>query len=407
MNRAMHHVASRERAFSRAQDDLLRIAAFYPCTAGGISGQNPGEAILSPNVLDVENHIQFAQTAEAVGLDYLFMAEVWNPGGEIPRAANVLSPWVYNPVLAGIAIPVTRRIGIVTTLHFSFLAPVVVARLGASLDAMSGGRWAMNIVTGPGNADGLVPEPMRSLGHDERYAYATEAMEVILALWRGEEMDHAGKYLSLKGRLYDPLPLQQPPGLISAGASGPGKEFAAQFADYLFTIGGGPDAQHVQELDGLDQALQRHGRKPGSLKHQVRATTFVRDTQSEVDQFVEKMESYFDEDLFLDMALGHGIKRFGSESLDSARQRRLEESGLDVAVARRRSAVSTDLNLQGTPQRVADILIKNYRERDLRGVALLFQDWHPHELRQFAEKVMPLIREEGIWAPPSERGYSW
>jgi FMNH2-dependent dimethyl sulfone monooxygenase len=397
---ATQHVAPRENAFTRSRDNLLRIVAYHPVMAGGTAGQNPGEALLSPNVLDFQNHIEFAQTAEEIGIEYLFMAEGYDPGSSLMRAASVFNPWLYNPMIAAMLIPVTTRIGIITTMHFPYLAPVVIARMGANLDAMSGGRWGINMVTGPSNAPGLVPEPGRSLSHDERYEYATEAMDAILSLWRGERLEHNGKYFKLEGQLIDPLPVQRPPGIVSAGNSGPGRNFAAKYADYLFTTGGTAE-QHDLEHEGLDDLLRSHGREPGALKYQVRATTYIRDTQAEVDEFVERMEGYFDAEVQASISL-----KFGGES--RGRMREIEQSLTEVSPeARRRSAVGMDFNLQGTPQHVADKIIKFHKEGRLQGVALVFQDWHPSELRQFGDKVMPLLKEEGIWVHPRDRGYSW
>jgi len=398
---AQHHVASRENAFTRGRDGLLRIVAYHPVMAGGTAGQNPGEALLSPNVLDLKNHIEFAQTAEEIGIEYLFMAEGYDPGGPLVRAASVFDPWLYNPIIAAMLIPATKRIGLVTTMHFSYFAPIVIARLGANLDAMSGGRWGINMVTGPSNAPGLVPEPMRSLSHDARYDYATEAMDVILKLWRGEHVDYHGKYIELKGQLIDPLPVQQPPGIVSAGHSGAGRSFAAKFADYLFTTGGTKE-QHDLEHEGLTDLLASYGRSPSDLKYQVRATTYVRDTQAEVDEFVERMESYFDPKVHESMVLQYGGEHQGK--LKEMEQKQLDKMN---AEARRRSATGMDFNLQGTPQHVADKIIDFYRQGRVQGIALVFQDWHPTELRQFGDKVMPLLKEEGIWVHPRERGYSW
>ena len=391
---AEHHVAPRQHAFKRSRDGLLRFMSFYPCFSGG--HHNP---LLNPNVLDIENHIEFARTAEEIGIEYLFMAEGYDPGSSLARAAYVMNPWLFNPTLAAMLIPVTKRIGIVTSVHFSYIAPIVMARLGANLDAMSGGRWGINLVTGPGNAPGLVPEPMRSFSHDERYQYATEAMEVILKLWRGEKVEHESQYMQLEGELIAPLPVQQPPGIVSAGNSLAGRDFAAKFADYHFT-GGGTKEQHELEHEGLDDLLVSHGRSPGDLKYQVRATTCIRDTQAEVDEFIEYLESYFDPEVYRSQN-----PQYGGEDQDRLHPGLKREADMDLA--RRQSATGVDFNLQGTPQNVANKIIEHYREGRVQGIALWFQDWHSSELRTFGEKVLPLLKEEGIWVHPRERGYSW
>ncbi len=84
-----------------------------------------------------------------------------------------------------------------------------------------------------------------------------------------------------------------------------------------------------------------------------------------------------------------------------------DEEQSEIASARRQMATGGDFNLQGTPEDVARRIITAYREGWVNGVALWFQDWHAAELRRFGEKVMPLLKEEGIWVHPKDRGYSW
>jgi FMN-dependent oxidoreductase (nitrilotriacetate monooxygenase family) len=232
---------------------------------------------------DVSHWVALAQLAERGKLDSLFLADgpaLWHSADF--RPAGQLEPTVLLSVLA----TATERIGLIATASTTYNEPYNLARRFASLDHVSGGRAGWNIVT---TADrdaalnfGLADRP----DHGDRYARAAEFVDVSVKLWDSwgddaaiankgtgrfarpgaiEPIDHAGEYYSVRGPLNVPRPPQGHPLLVQAGSSEDGKEFAARYADAVFTA-----QQTLADAKAfyadLKARVARHGRNPDEVK---------------------------------------------------------------------------------------------------------------------------------------------
>lgn len=371
----------------RSSDDLLRLALFYP-TAPFHHVLAPALHERVPNVLDPEAHRAVIRATEECGFDYLFLADSWATFGPISKAAGIVSPHLSSLVMASFAAACTRHIGIVNTMHLCYLPPVAIARFGANLDALTGGRWGINIVSGNGFAEGLVPGPARELSHDERYALAQESMDIVLQLWAGERVEHEGKYFSVVGELIAPLPVQRPhPAIVSAGSSPAGLELAARYADYLF----------VPSAGSPERIAAAHARVAGA-KLQTNLVVLLRDSDDEAHELAASLRAAVDTDVvreYVDSISGVSTTYRGL--LDERREEELRDLGTSSNVAQ----------LAGSPETVAAGLIALHRDVGIRGLALNFTSWHPSEIRRFSTQVMPLLAEAGVWRSPRERGWSW
>ena len=109
------------------------------------------------------------EAAERAGLDYVFLADGWGPGGPVSEELGIGDLWLFAPLLAGVLIGASEHIKIITTIHQAFLHPLVIARMGANLDALSGGRWGMNAVSGAGFAPDLIGSTSPTTDHDALY----------------------------------------------------------------------------------------------------------------------------------------------------------------------------------------------------------------------------------------------
>src|ERR1700733_7064206 len=118
----------------------LRLGLFYP-NALSIHVMSGEVTAANLDVLDFDTHRQVAQAAEEIGLDYMFLADAWGPFGPKARAARVQDPALLSPLLGMHLLGSTTRIRCITTVHTTWFHPLVVARMGAALDAMSTGRW--------------------------------------------------------------------------------------------------------------------------------------------------------------------------------------------------------------------------------------------------------------------------
>jgi len=156
----------------------------------------------------------------------------------------------------GVAAAATEHLGLGATYSTTYYPPFHVARTFATLDHLSGGRAAWNVVTSVNDAEARNFGVEQHLGHDERYDRAEEFIEVVAKLWDSwgddalvmdresgifadpdqvRELNHAGKYFSVQGPLTVPRSPQGRPVIIQAGQSGRGQQFAAKWADLIFT----------------------------------------------------------------------------------------------------------------------------------------------------------------------------
>jgi FMN-dependent oxidoreductase (nitrilotriacetate monooxygenase family) len=152
---------------------------------------------------------------------------------------------------------VTEKLGLASTCSTTYYEPFDVARRFATLDLMTGGRAAWNVVTSVNDGEALNMGKAAHLEHDLRYDRADEFMEVVLGHWdtweddsiafdresgtfadpgKVHRLDHKGRFFSSRGPFTVPRSPQGHPVIIQAGQSGRGKEFAARWGELLFVI---------------------------------------------------------------------------------------------------------------------------------------------------------------------------
>ena len=216
-------------------------------------------------------------------------------------------------VTLGVCAGVTRAIGLGATYSTTYYAPFHVARTFATLDHLSGGRAAWNVVTSVNDAEAQNFGFDEHLGHDARYDRADEFLEVTTALWdsweddalvldrdtpifadpgKVHELDHKGEWFRVRGPLTVPRAPQGRPVLLQAGSSGRGREFAARWAELIFT--GDPDVD-VARRHYADQKerIGASGREPDQVRILPMAYTVV----GESTAHAEERERLFLEDL--------------------------------------------------------------------------------------------------------------
>jgi FMNH2-dependent dimethyl sulfone monooxygenase len=373
--------------------DQLSVNYFFP------SGQTnlvwSDEAARRTPRMNRDNLLELARTAEEVGFDSLFIADNWSGHQREAERAGHQSPAFHAPLLAMGIFAVTSHIGVITTFHTTHHKPAHVARMGANLDAFSDGRWGWNIVTGH-SADEAALFGDQFIEHDERYAMATEFVEIVERLWAEQEpIDVDGKYYRVQGRIKAPRPAQQPhPLLVCAGASPAGTQFAADWCDALVTLA--KDDDGLRAVDGRLRALTAvNKRTVGTWPFCV---TLIRDgdgqAEEEFEQLLESLNAEAARELAADI--------LGSIQTATAM---FEKMGEEQAI-RAFGSGGAEVQLIGTPEQVAAKLISLKQNADASGVLLNFPLWSPAELRGFA-RVLPYLREAGIWTPPQERGWSW
>ncbi|MBR7831802.1 NtaA/DmoA family FMN-dependent monooxygenase [Actinospica durhamensis] len=243
------------------------------------AGGRPGvyELALDPGRSTLDTAIRVAALAEDAGFDALFVPDLLRFGAQGTIGAQ--EPLLYVAALS----QVTRDIGLIATVSTTFHHPFNLARMFGTLDHISNGRAAWNLVTSSIGEENFSAEPLPS--PEERYARAAETLEVVHALWdswqpgaltldpdgravldrtRVTPIDHAGRYFSVAGPLNIPPLPQRRPVLIQAGQSAAGIELGARYAEIVFTSL--PTLQiareHTTRIQARAAALGRPGGVP-------------------------------------------------------------------------------------------------------------------------------------------------
>src|SRR5581483_7982386 len=160
--------------------------------------------------------------------------------------------------------------------HASAIHPLVAAKQAATVDAISGGRFALNAVMGWFRTE-LDMFGVRTLEHDDRYRFGDEWMGVIDRLWSSPEpFDHDGEAFQLAGAVSLPRPPVRPL-VLNAGASPAGIEFSARHADVNFAT-----ILSVEQARGLvDSIRAAAGARGRRVRVMTYGTVVIGDTESD------------------------------------------------------------------------------------------------------------------------------
>jgi FMNH2-dependent dimethyl sulfone monooxygenase len=232
------------------------------------------------------NTVALARLAEEMEFEALVPVARWHGFG---GATNPQGPGFEAYTWAAGIAACTTKPGVFATSHISLNHPIVAAKQSTVIDHISGGRYALNIVTGWNQPEiDMFGSPM--MGHADRYACAEEWLAIVKRLWTEHDaFDHVGKFYRITKGYLEPKPIQKPyPAVMSAGASERGRHFATKYADLVFTVirTGGLDEcrAHVQAYHKL--AREDYGRE-------VRVWTVANIVQGETEQAARDFYHYY------------------------------------------------------------------------------------------------------------------
>jgi len=231
----------------------------------------------------LQHYVDIARTAERGKLDSLFLADgvaLW--GNVRHNSHSHFEPLTLLSALAA----TTEHIGLIATASTTYNEPYHLARKFASLDHLSGGRAGWNIVTSAGSDEARNFNRATRPAHALRYERATEFIDVVKKLWDSWDdeaalidrangiyadtelirpIEHHGEHFQVHGPLNIERPVQGHPLLVQAGSSERGKEYAARFAEAVFTAQQ-TFAEGKAFYDDVKGRLAKYGRSPEEIK---------------------------------------------------------------------------------------------------------------------------------------------
>ncbi|MFF1906924.1 NtaA/DmoA family FMN-dependent monooxygenase [Kitasatospora sp. NPDC058218] len=398
----------------------------------------------SESQIAIDSFIRLARTAERGKFDFFFLAEglrLREHKGHVYDLDVVGRPDNLT-VLAALA-AVTDRLGLAATLNTTFNEPYEVARRLASLDLLSGGRAAWNVVT---SYDAFTGENFRRggfLAEADRYTRAAEFLQTTRELWDSWAEDdvradaaagafvrpgagtftHRGTHFDIAGRFTTPRGPQGHPVIIQAGESDVGREFAASDAEIIFSKYNRPDEARAFYRDVKDR-LAKYGRSPGDLKILPTATAVVADTDEEAAAYADEitraqvspqtaiahLEGVWGRDLSeydpdgplpdvepepdAHLLKGHSVFRKGRE--ETARRWRKIAEERNLSIRQLMIEVHGGQNFVGSPRTVADT-IDHFVQSEAADGFILVPHLTPDGLDDFVDRVVPILQEKGVF----------
>ncbi|MFY0513827.1 NtaA/DmoA family FMN-dependent monooxygenase [Streptomyces anulatus] len=404
----------------------MHLAAHFP----GVNNTTVWADPRSRSQIDFSSFEQLARTAERGKFDFFFLAEglrLREHNGRVHDLDVVGRPeslTVLNALAA-----VTDRLGLAATVNATFNEPYELARRLATLDHLSAGRAAWNVVT---SSDAFTGENFRRGGYldrADRYTRAAEFVATARELWDAWTPDgtsrpfaHDGTQFTISGEFTVPRSPQGHPVVIQAGDSDEGREFAASAADVIFTRHGTLEAGRAFYAD-VKARLAAYGREPGDLKIMPGVTVVTGDTDAEAQERAAGIRrqqvspqnailtaeqiwgtdlSAYDPDGPLpdidpvpDSEITQGRVRHGDPFAIAARWRAISEAkGLSL----RQTVIETTTRQSfiGSPRTVAAELTSFVDERAADGF-ILVPHLTPSGLDDFVDRVVPLLQESGAF----------
>jgi alkanesulfonate monooxygenase len=266
---------------------------------------------------DFAHWAHMVRTAERGKLDTAFFADFVGQNGAGTKGIERRHAFLeFEPLtLAAALAAVTSKIGLVSTVNTNFEQPYALARRFASLDHLSGGRIGWNIVSSlaDGAASSFGTDP--SFSHADRYARASEFVDLARRLWDSWEDDafehadrasgvyldpedvhpvhHKGRYYELDTVLDIARPVQGYPVFVQAGNSDVGRDFAAKYAEMIYAA-----AQFVEDAhafyDDVKGRMAKYGRDPDHLKVMPGLSFAIGRTREEAQDKFDALETAVD-----------------------------------------------------------------------------------------------------------------
>ncbi|UMP02259.1 NtaA/DmoA family FMN-dependent monooxygenase [Amycolatopsis sp. EV170708-02-1] len=418
----------------------VKLAAHFP----GVNNTTVWSDPRSGSQIDFSSFEHLARTAERGKFDFLFLAEglrLREHAGKILDSDVVGRPNTTT-VLAALS-AVTTRLGLAGTLSSTFNEPYEVARQVASIDHLSGGRAAWNVVTSPDAWTGQNFRRGGFLKREDRYRRAEEFLATVRELWDSWAPDalvgdkengvfargigrfvHSGPQFDIHGAFTVPRTPQGQPIVIQAGDSDEGREFAAKTADVIFSRHGSLESGKEFFAD-VKRRLPAYGREPGELLIMPAATFVLGDTEEDAHEqareiryqqvrpatAIQFLEQVWSRDLSAydaDGPLPEIDPDPDAEPLTWGRVRH-EKDPLAVAAKWRAIAEEKKLSIRelvievtarqqfvGTARQVAES-IDEYVQGDAADGFVLVPHLTPGGLDAFVDDVIPQLQERGVF----------
>jgi FMNH2-dependent dimethyl sulfone monooxygenase len=360
--------------------DPLSFAYWVPNVSGGLVTST----IEQRTDWSFDYNRTLAQLAERAGFDYAL--------SQVRYTASYGAEYQHESTSFSLALVMaTERLKLIAAVHPGLWQPAVLAKWLATADILSGGRIAVNVVSG------WFADEFRQLGepwleHDERYRRSAEFMQALRTIWTEDEANLAGDFYRIRDFSLKPKPLswegRPHPEIFQGGNSTAARGNGGRYADWYFS--NGKDFEGVREqIADLRAIAADSGRGDGGPKFGLNGFVIVRDTEAEARDTLREI---------VDKAHVDAVKGFGA-AVKQAGQSTSDKRGMWADSSFEDLVQYNDgfrTQLIGTPEQVAERIVA-YRAL---GVDLILAGFlhFQEEVQRFGTDVMPIVREMEVAA---------
>ncbi len=385
---------------------------------------------------DIRYYQDLASRAERAQFDSIFLADQLAVADDVAQAGRT---WLEPITVLGALAVTTEKIGLIATASTTYTEPFNLARQYASLDHMSGGRVAWNIVTTWAVAAARNYGSAPQVGHADRYDRAEEFMGVVKALWdswsadavmddraaghyahadRIRPIDHRGAHYTVAGPMNLPRCPQGRPVLVQAGSSDTGRGFAARHAEAIFTA-------HMEKATAqafyadIKQRVRALGRAENQALILPGLSPMIAGTETEAKRLQRELDDLTDPEVGRKRLSGRfGGRDFSHLPLDKPLSPEDFPDPGQVEAARSRTEVIVGLVRRdrptlrqllaylagarghfiyaGTPEQVADLIEDWFNDGAADGFNVM-PPVLPWMFDVFAAEVVPILQRRGLF----------
>jgi dimethylsulfone monooxygenase len=357
---------------NEAENETVKFAYWVPNVSGGLVVSK----IEQRTHWSLEYNQALAKIAEEAGFDYAL--------SQIRFTAGYGAEYQHESVSFSQALlAATTKLKVLAAILPGPWNPAVVAKQLATIDHISSGRVAINVVSGWFKGEfQAIGEPW--LEHDERYRRSEEFIRALKGIWTEDDFTFNGDFYRFRNYTLRPKPLQSPhPEVFQGGSSRAARDMAARVSDWYFTNGNTVENIKIQ-IDDIRAKARAEGRPPGTPKIGVNAFIIARDTEEEAKRVLQEIIDKADVEAV--NAFGDAVKQAGKASPEG--QGNWANSSFEDLV-QYNDGFRT--NLIGTPEQIAERIVR-YKEAGvdlILGGFLHFQE----EVEYFGKRVLPLVRD--------------
>ncbi|CAM2737738.1 dimethyl sulfone monooxygenase SfnG [Mycobacterium intermedium] len=352
----------------------LRFAYWVPNVSGGLVTST----IEQRTDWSYEYNVELARLAEKAGFEYALT--------QVRYTASYSAEYQHESTSFSLALLLaTQRLKVIAAVHPGLWHPGVLAKWVATADHLSGGRIAVNVVSG------WLKDEFTKLGepwleHDERYRRSAEFIQALRAIWTQDRANLAGDFYRIRDFSLQPKPLPVPgrahPEIFQGGNSTAARNNGGRYSDWYFSNGNDFDgvSEQLHDLERIAAAAGRSERPKFGLNGFV----IVRDTESEAREVLREIIAKADTPAV--RSFGAAVQQAGASTSD---KRGMWANSSFEDLVQYNDGFRTQLI--GTAEQVAERIVA-YRKL---GVDLILAGFlhFQEEVEAFGRTVLPLVRE--------------